>query len=62
MSRKQPHTACTPGQRVRVTLRNGEAFIAKFKERKSARVIFDDREVKRGDISTFTVVKGYAGA
>jgi hypothetical protein len=62
VSRKQPHTACTPGQRVMVTLRNGESFVAKFKERRSARVIFDDRTVRRGDISTFTVVKGYAGA
>lgn len=62
MSRKQPHTACTPGQRVMVTLRDGSSFVAKFKERRSARVVFDDRVVRRGDIATFTVVKGWAGA
>jgi hypothetical protein len=62
VSRKQPHTACTPGQRVQVTLRNGDSFVAKFKERKNSKVYFDDRMVRRGDIATFTVVKGWAGA
>lgn len=60
MSAKQPHTACPRGQRVKVVLRNGKQFIAKFMERRSHRVIFDDREVRRGDIAQFTIVKGAA--
>ena len=58
MSRKQPHTSCPPGQRVRVVLRNGREFIAKFRERRGKWVTFDDRRVLRGDISIFTIVKG----
>lgn len=60
MSRsKTPHSCAPIGQRVRVTLKNGEEFVDKFRESKGARRFFDEHVVRQGDIVTFTIVKGH---
>lgn len=59
MSRgKQCHSTAPIGQRVRVTLKSGEAFVDKFRESKGQRRFFDEHVVRQGDIVTFTIVKG----
>lgn len=43
---------------MRVTLKNGESFVEKFKEAKGTLRVFEHRRVRQGDILTFTIVKG----
>ena len=53
-----PHTSCRKGKRVTVGLKNGETFIDKFVGRKGSRVLFENREVIRGQIKSFSIYKG----
>lgn len=57
---KTPHTCCRSGKRVRVVLKSGESFVAKFKERTAKHICLFDchAPVKAGDIKAFTIVKG----
>lgn len=51
------HTGAPKGKRVRVVLRNGQSFIAKFIERKSKYVVFDDRKILTKDLVSMTIVR-----
>ncbi len=56
---RQPHTACYRGKRVRVKLKSGEVFVDKFHDRTKSFVVFQSgREVKKGDIVSFSFYKG----
>jgi len=55
---KHPHTITYPGKRVRVVLKDGTSFVAKFRERTQGKVLkFDDHPpVKAGDVRAFSIL------
>ena len=56
--RRCPHTMFRRGKRVRVVLRNGEAFFAKFLDRSRVRVHFLDHDpVATKDLSSVTIAR-----
>ena len=58
MSSWQGHSSCRRGKRVRVVMKDGTVFIAKFIEKKpNQRIFFEDRIVRAGDIKSFTIVR-----
>lgn len=58
---KTPHSSCPRGKRVRVVLKSGEIFVARFLEKTQKQiVIFDTRQVKVGDMKSFTIVRARA--
>ena len=44
---RTPHSSTNKGKRVKVTLRNGEVIIGKFKDKKSGTIILEDSEGNR---------------
>lgn len=53
-----PHTACHPGKRVRVKLRDGEEFVDRFIDRTDKWVFFSSgRKVPKRDIKSFVIWK-----
>ena len=57
---RTPHTSCQRGKRVKIVLKNGDEFIAKFSESKGRYVYLDggNKRVQRGQIKKFTILKG----
>jgi hypothetical protein len=59
MSRLTGHMMFARGTRVLVRLKNGNRFVAKFKERKSRFIEFYDHpDTPTGQISVMGIVKG----
>ncbi len=60
---KHPHTITYPGKRVRVVLKTGDVFVAKFRERTAKKVLhFDDHApVDAGDVKAFTIWRNPIG-
>lgn len=57
---RTPHTSCRRGKRVRVILRDGESFIAKFLEKQGQNVKFDNGRVIHGSsIKVFSIYKPF---
>lgn len=57
MTAKAPHTTAHRGKRIRVVLRSGETFVAKFVERTGKYIIFEDRKIRGRDIRSFSILK-----
>lgn len=55
---KTPHTSVRRGKRVRVVMKDGLLFIDKFLENTKRFVIFENHEVRKGDIKSFGIYKG----
>jgi hypothetical protein len=53
---KTPHTMTARGRTVRVTLKSGETFEAKFIERTAKKILIFEggRRVKQGDVKSFS--------
>ena len=55
---KQPHSRVQRGKKVKVHLKNGEEFIAKFHEKHGNRIMFyDHSEIMQGDLEKFIIYK-----
>lgn len=52
------HTSTYKGKRVFVKLKNGDSFVAKFKDSKSGRIMFFDHDdVKTRDMASFNIFR-----
>lgn len=53
-----PHTIVQTGKRVLVILKNGESFVAKFKEKSSKTLsFFDHGRINKRDLSSMTIYR-----
>lgn len=52
------HLSVQKGKRVLIILRTGERIIAKFVEKKNARIILDIGEIQTKDIRVLSLYKG----
>lgn len=52
------HTSTNKGKRVFVKLKDGTSFVAKFKDKKSGRIMFFDHEdVLTDDMTSFNIFR-----
>lgn len=55
---KTPHSSTYRGKKVRIELKNGESFIAKFKEKHGNTIKFYDHpDVWSGNLKMFAIYK-----
>lgn len=55
---RMPHSSARQGKKVKVRLKSGQEFVAKFLERKGDRLRFYDHgDVSRGELLRFTIYK-----
>lgn len=54
---RTPHTSTNKGKRVRIKTADGEIIIGKFMEKRSGRVLLEDRTVSVADIVSFGIYK-----
>ena len=60
---RQPHSITYPGKRVRIVLKDGTTFVAKFRARTPKKMLyFDDHDpVCAGDLKSFTIWRNPTG-
>ncbi len=52
------HTSTYKGKRVFVKLKNGTSFVAKFKDKKSGRIMFFDHvDISTDDMTSFNIFR-----